>query len=121
MANPIRGEIPVVADGVSYTLRLGMNAIVEIESSLDIGIAQVTELFAGEGLKVGNMRLVLWAALREHHPDLTIEDAGEIMGHIGLAETIAKLGAALEAAFPNAKEDKKPSRPRKKAGTGNAS
>lgn len=121
MANPIRGEVAVVADGNTYTLRLGMNAIVEIETALDIGIAQVTALFQGEGLKVGNMRLVLWAALRERHPDLTLEDAGDIMGHMGLADTIAKLGEAMQAAFPEPAAGKKPSRPRTKAGTGKAS
>jgi hypothetical protein len=121
MANPIRGEVALEAEGQGYTLRLGINALVEIETALDIGIADVTTLFSGAGLKVGNVRLVLWAALREHQPSMTLEQAGDIMNAVGLADTIAKLGEALQAAFPEAKGDKKPSRPPKPVGTGKAS
>jgi len=64
----------------------------------------------------------LWAALRTHHPEVTLEQAGEIIGQVKIQKIITSVSEAMQVAFPKAEGDKKPN-PRKasRRGTGKRS
>ena len=47
---------------------------------------------------------MLWCALHENHPELTLEDAGEILGEAGMVETVDRISDALVAGLPRPKE-----------------
>lgn len=122
MANPIRGEVDLVAGGETYRLRLSINAIIEVETLLDVTIMQVADMFSSlQTVKAGNLRAVLWAALQENHPDIDLLGAGDIMALVGLPVIAAKLGESLQAAFPKPEGKKSPSPARGPRGTGKAS
>lgn len=122
MANPLRGEVDMVAAGVSYRLRLTINEIIEVETLLDRGIIQIADMFNSlQTVKAGELRAVLWAALQVHHQGIDLHDAGNIMADAGIPLVVAKLAEAIQSAFPQAKDDKDPSPDRGTAGTGKRS
>jgi hypothetical protein len=123
MANPIRGEIDFPVDGEVYRLKLSINSIIEVEDILDIGIVPLSQMFNDPtALKAGNVRAMLWGALREYHPEIDLLAAGDIMTKARLQPTILHVGRALQAAFPSPEEGKEsPSPKRGQAGTGKPS
>ena len=122
MANPIRGEVDLIAGDQTYTMRMSINAIVNLENHFDMGINQIAELLAdAKGMRIGNLRTIVLHTLKEHHPELTDEAAGEVIGRAGFDATAAAIQQAMILAFPTAKAE--PERPQKakQAGTGKAS
>jgi hypothetical protein len=101
MANPHKGEVALEAGERTYTLRLSINAIAEIEDLLDTGFGElVSRLGAGEQFRLGTLRVVLWGGLRKHHKGLSLDDAGEIIGEAGIAATTEAISKAIALGFP---------------------
>ncbi len=77
MANPERGEYDFEIGGRTYTLKLGINALKEIEAKLSKPGERVKFSDAITGALSGDvtyMTAVVWAALRRHHPEIGIAD-----------------------------------------------
>lgn len=90
-ANRERGEVELAP---GYVLRYTTNALVKLEDALGRSITQM-----GDGMR--EARALVWAGLLHAHPDLTLEQAGEIMDQVGVVEAVAKAGQALRLAFPH--------------------
>lgn len=122
MANPNRGEVDLIAGDQTYTMRMSINAIANIEDHFDMGINQVAELLSdAKGMRIGNLRTIVLYALKEHHPELDVAAAGEVIGKAGFDVTAAAIQQAMVLAFPNAKAGSaRPQKP-KRIGTGKAS
>jgi len=110
MANPHRGEVDLVvgegASAVAYVLRLSYNSIAEIETILARPFPQIAaELSRVSDVSFGTWRALFWGALREHHPKLSLLDAGELMGKITLPVVVERIGEALKLAFPEPEGD----------------
>lgn len=121
MTNPIKGEVRLNAGGQSYVLVFGANAMVVLETALDLSLNQIVALFQND-VRITTLRAMLWAALQDHYPDTTEIEAGRIMDAAGLEQVGQKIGEAFTLALP--KEDAKgAARPPKptKAGTGKKS
>jgi hypothetical protein len=120
MANALRGEVDLPVGDKTYTLRLSINAIVEVETLLDKGINEILATLDPASARIGTLRAILWASLQEHHPEVTLLDAGEMIGTVGAENAGPIIGDAIKAAFPAS--DGKP-RPRKagKRGAGTTS
>lgn len=104
MANPQRGEVDLKAGKKTYTLRFSYNAMATIEELLDVGINDLGPMLSDpKRFRIGTWRALLWGALLEMHPDLSLEDAGEIIGAAGVDEVVARIGEALTLFFPEAK------------------
>lgn len=72
MANRERGEFRLVAGEKSYLLRITTNACCELE---DLAARPLDSVISGANRgHVRDVRLILWAALREHHPELATDD-----------------------------------------------
>jgi len=100
MANANRGEVSFRVDGKEYTLRYSTNALCELEDKLDLGIHEIAQRLANkETLRLKMVRAVLWAGLRDHHPDLTIEEAGELVSKAGMVDLLDKVGEAFTRSF----------------------
>lgn len=125
MANPLRGEVELQTPEKTYTMRMSINAIVSIEDHFDMGINQIADkLGDAQGMRIGSLRAIVLHALREHHPELTADQTGEIIGQAGFAETAEAIQKAMKAAFPDAAgAEGKTDNPRKpkQGGTGKAS
>jgi len=122
MANPIKGEVDFPVGDKTYRLRLSINEVIEVEDILGLGIIQIANMFNDvNALRASTVRAVLWGALREHHPEIDLLAAGDIMGEARLLPTIQHVAEALQAAFPKAEDKEDPSPKRGRAGTGKAS
>lgn len=114
MANPQRGVVGLEAGGATYQLSFSVNAICELEAELDKPVAEIiASLQTPEQLRMASVRALVWAALRDHHEELTIKDAGRIATEAGIGAAVQKVGEAIRLAFPEAKGK---ANPRKAAG-----
>jgi hypothetical protein len=122
MPNPLKGEVALVAGETTYTLRLSINEIVQLEDLLDKDVTEISALLMSPNPRLGAWRSALWAALQYQHKGTTLEDAGEIIAVAGLPSVMGKVGEALQAAFPTS-EPSDTSSPRKasRRGTGEPS
>lgn len=75
-ANAERGELSLVVDGRRYVLTITLTAMMELE---DIsGGRTFVEAWEGTQVKrsIRDVMLLLWTALRDHHPDLASDEPG---------------------------------------------
>jgi hypothetical protein len=116
MANPHKGDIELQAGEQTYTLRYSVDAICELEDRLDKSFPVIAmEMTDPVKRRLSVVREVLRAGLREHHPDISLKEAGELLVAAGGAPLVlAKIDQAFMAAFPQAEASDKPS-PRKRA------
>ena len=123
MSNPLKGEVDLVVGETTYTLHLDIEEIVQMEDLLDMRVLEIANEMRHTGNpRLGFWRVALWAAIRAHHPDTSLEDAGAIIKAVKLPTVIGKVSEAMTAAFPAAEPGPKPS-PRKasRRGTGKPS
>lgn len=98
MVNPVKGEVAfTVEGGATYTVQFTIDAICTLENLLDKSIGQIAGQIATG--RIGTIRAALWAGLRQHHPKLTIFEAGELMPVIEGRKAVEIVGEALEKAF----------------------
>lgn len=116
MANPLRGEVDLAFGDKTYTLRLSVNALCEAEALLG---QTVNEIIASLD-RVTTLRALMWAGLVEHHPNVTIIEAGDLIGLMGADMAGSKIGEALQAAFPQPDTNARPQKAAR-AGTGKVS
>jgi hypothetical protein len=95
-------EQAVTVDGEVFRLVINFRAIDATESLLQ---GRAYNAILGEMLSgsppIGLQARVVWGLLREHHPELTLDDAGALAlgpaaGEVGLA-----IGKLFMAAFPS--------------------
>ena len=80
MANRIFGEARVpLDDGRELTLRFDFAALCEAEEAADAGTETMMAELAKGGARLKTARAMLYGSLRYHHPELTLEDAGELL------------------------------------------
>lgn len=105
MANAIKGEVGVKADGQDYTLLLDFNALCELEDVVPGLMSGGAEIQSPRAV-----RAVFHAALGEHHPDLDEKAAGRIIQAVGIERAAELIGEAMAASFgkPEGKETARP-------------
>lgn len=118
MTNRAKGEAGIEVDGQSFVLAYNVNAMCEIEYVLAMSTdAILTSLTRSPALHI--VRALLWGGLRQHHPDLTLAAAGELMEKMGgSGPALEKIGEGLVSAFPDPPKEGKAARPRKGARAG---
>lgn len=107
MANPHRGQVPLVAGEATYTLSMSINAMCALEAHLGRPMGAVmTDILAMHGdpsrMSLTLLRAVMWAALLDHH-SVDETKAGEVLGEAGLATALAGVTQAFTLAFPTKK------------------
>jgi hypothetical protein len=110
MANPNKGEIAFDVDGKRYTLRYSIDAICSLEAEAGKGmVALIGELQDPSKMSLTLARQVLWAGLLEHHPELTVKEAGELIPAAGgLMKIVSLFNEAFEANFTQAEGKQNP-------------
>jgi hypothetical protein len=101
MANNHRGSVALQAGSVPYTLSFSVNALCELEDAFNQPVAKIAEtLGKPESIRLSTVRTLVWAALRDHHEEMDIKAAGDVVTDAGMAKTMAAIGKAFELAFP---------------------
>lgn len=111
MANPFEGGVSFDFEGKKYTLVLDFNAMAEYEGLAKENAMDVLRAHDDGTITATQLRALFWSMLLEHHPEVTIREAGRMV--ISASE---KLGEALLLASSetdpsgNAKRRTKPPR-----------
>lgn len=99
MVNRERGEVGLEIGGKSYTLVLNTNAMALLEDSFSTRDHEVTfdqVLARVNAGSVRHIRALVWAALHEHHPEITVPQTGNLIQEAGgLAAFTAQLVAMM--------------------------
>lgn len=105
MANAQRGEVAITIAGQSYTLVLDMDALCQAETHMTeltgrlVTVAQL--MVAAASASLVHTRALLWASMRQHHPDVSVVAAGELLATLGgPAAFFATLRALKKASEP---------------------
>ena len=116
-------DVQFEAGGRALTLRFSIKALVALQDhwqldSLDEVSHRLGQLQTG-GLGAIDLAAILWAALRSHHSDLTVDDAIDILDDTGVQNFEYLITRAVAAAAPEGGGDapaNPPKRGRKKPG-----
>lgn len=115
-------EEQVTVDGNALTLRLDFRAITIMEGALQSDMPSIVANFRSGRPQLSVVGQLLWAVLREHHSETTLDQAAGIMFAKDAAKVGFALDALLERAFPLVAEDReKPNPPRKSRGRSRSS
>lgn len=79
MANKERGEFTLVVGERTYTLRLTANACAELEDITDGRTLDQVLFGILRRHSIRDVRFLLWAALRDKHPDLATIDKSSLV------------------------------------------
>lgn len=127
--NRLTGETTFQVEGRTYTLKLTSNALCLLEDQFSTPTQRVSWLEILNRGMTGHwreLRGVLWASLRKHHPSITFEQAGDLMDALDpdvLKEAFDRLG---DSARPDPEDTAalgqgRPRPPGAAGGTGNGS
>lgn len=101
MANANRGDVELVAGIHTFTLRISMNAMCDMESVLGAKAQSIiAEFGGGQDASISTVRGVLWGAMREHHPNMTLHMAGQVLDEVGYGPVHARIVEALMLFLP---------------------
>ena len=92
----MRGGVTFDALGKPREFKFTTNAICRLEERAGKSLQDVLADTAERGRQTVAFRLLMWAGLG----DLTLDDAGDIMDDIGLAEVDRIIAEGLKLAFP---------------------
>lgn len=125
MAHEHTGAVTISAAGKSYTLRFSVNAICELEKQAKMTFPEIaTQMADPMRVSMTLVRHLLHAGLSDHHPDITLRQAGELVPALGgVYAALEPIGKALGLAFPDsAGRQNPPDQPgQQQGGTGSAS
>jgi len=114
MANTFLGQFPIEVGTEVYILTLGFNAMCTLEDRYDMPILKIAAKVEDEE-RFSDVRAFVWAALQEHQPSITENQAGDLIQTYGVAKIIALLPQVIAAAFPPQEDGKAKPGPRKKS------
>lgn len=84
MSNPSRGEVALSINGRTYLGRLNMNACRALQREYD-GVPPARLLQAAADGSVMHVASTLWHAVRQQHPEVTIDDIDRWLDQYGVA------------------------------------
>ncbi len=100
MSNTFRGEASFEVEGRAFRVRFSWNAAAEYEDAAGRHLSDALFDIAREKLSARSLRAMLWAGLQEHHPEVTLKEAGGLIDKLGRKEAQRVMGVALRYFFP---------------------
>jgi len=100
MGNAFRGEASFEVEGRAYRVRHSWNSAAEYEEAAGKPLSDALLDIAREKLSARSLRAMLWAGLQEHHPEVTLKDAGRLIDRMGRSEAQRVMAVALRYYFP---------------------
>ncbi|SEI68207.1 hypothetical protein SAMN05518849_101542 [Sphingobium sp. AP50] len=105
--NPLRGEVPLVLGERRLTLKMGVNALCAAEPVLGKKTRAILDDLEDsfDGPAMDTIRVMIWAGLRRHHPDVHLIEVGEMIEEFGAPRFLDAILKGMKSAFGTA-EDK---------------
>lgn len=105
MGNAVKGIVDITVGEKTYKLQYSANGMCELESVAGCSAMKFLKTLqdnAKEDLSFGDVRLLFWAGLQEHHPQMTVRDAGKLITDMGgIAFAMQKAGEAVGLSMPD--------------------
>jgi hypothetical protein len=102
-SRPASIDQQLVVGDRSYTLRFSVRAMAALQDHFGLNsltaVGQKLQESAND-LSVKDMTALLWAGLRTHHPEVTMDQALGILDELGVEGMQESLGKALYGAMP---------------------
>ncbi|WP_395674701.1 hypothetical protein [Inquilinus sp.] len=94
----------MVVGDLTYTLRYGVRAMAALQDHYKLASFDEVGQRLGnpKAFGAGDIVAILWAGLRTHHRDLTMDDAMDLVDGMGLDEVQEVIGKAFDAGSPPA-------------------
>ncbi len=109
MTNPMKGEMTIELGGEQYACRLTVDSLIKIETELNQGILAITQRISEADVRLNDLAVILYYALRGGGKDLSQSDSKKIIqgaGIIPCTTAVAKLLVSV-LSDPNAEESEK--------------
>jgi hypothetical protein len=103
MGNKLRGFIDFEVRDTSYRIAFTTNALCEWEEMTGQSIKDLTTSMSNPTIKM--MRSLLWAGLRDFHPEVSLKDVGDIIDEVGVPVASSIISKAFSVAFPENKKE----------------
>jgi hypothetical protein len=109
MGNAVKGQTSFEVEGKTLVLEYTPNGFCELEDATGKAtmafLSDLDRAAQSEKLAFRDVRLLFWAGLVEHQPDLTPKDAGRLIKAVGgLVPAMDLLQTAIAMALPDAPE-----------------
>lgn len=101
MANAQKDEVLLVSSGKEYLLHFSLNSIIEVEAAAGTDINSVLAKLNSNPPDFLTMRLLLWALLIDHQPEITQKEASKLMPQGGFPVLSKTLQRAISIAMPS--------------------
>lgn len=107
-ANPEKGEFQIVIGGQTYVLAMAFNGLIDLQQlfAKDGAMPTIASiLLRAQHGDLEAVRAVFWATLRRHHPDITVQQAGDLIqdaGGVGSVDSM--IVNAVDAASPDKRD-----------------
>ena len=104
MSNPQRGHVRLIADGTVYRLQLTLNALACLQGEAGMGLQALIAKLQGQGddIDFQLVATIIWAAMQDHHPEMTLTDVARLTPDGGLEAMTEAIQTLFELAFPKA-------------------
>lgn len=100
MTNAVRGLVTAELGGKTWSLEYTIDALCQLEDLLDLSALDILASVARGNTRLGLTRALIWAALRVHHPEVTVAQAGEMIRHADGKAFVAKVSDAFLQCWP---------------------
>lgn len=109
MTNPLKGETTIKLGGEDYACRLTVDALIKIETELDKGILQLTQRMSEGDIRITDLSVVLYHALRGGGKDITQTDVKKLIQNTGIVACCTAVIQLLVSTLsdPNAEDNGK--------------
>ena len=95
MANPLKGQMSLRIGQSEYTCRLTVDALIKIENTLDKGIIQITQRLSEADVRVNDITVVLYHALRGGGNDVNEKAVKKIIQDNGIVPVCSAVAQLL--------------------------
>ena len=94
-----------IEDGPAYTARMSVEGWAALQehwdlSNLDATVQRLGEVEGGK-FPVSDISSILWAMLRTHHPEVTLEEARRMADDMGIPNFLSLTGRCAAASLPD--------------------
>jgi hypothetical protein len=93
------GEATFEADGQTWRMRFDFNAMADFEEETGQNALAVLQAMEAGKVSAIHIRALFYAALREHHPDITLRQAGRLV-----ASGMEAFETAISSSMPTPQE-----------------
>ena len=111
-----KGEVELVTDDKTYTLKFTTNALCELEDRLNKGINEIIIAASKEIPKIKTVRCLLFCACLHYHKDEidSLDVAGELIDKVGYEKSWEAVIKAIAACLPDSDNKSTQKKTRKK-------